>query len=85
MQDEEGAGHAVLLHEVLPLADLAQPELLEQQLLYLLVFNQRGEGEVGPQTFQDQRLVRNALLLHNLQEVLADLVVVYTSNRSNFP
>ena len=30
MQDEEGAGHAVLLHEVLPLADLAQPELLEQ-------------------------------------------------------
>ena len=40
---------------------------------------------MGPQTFQDQCLVRNALLLHNLQEVLADLVVVYTSNRSNFP
>lgn len=40
MEDEKGAGHAVLLHEVLPLIDLAELELLEQKFLDLLILDE---------------------------------------------
>lgn len=85
MQDEEGTGHAVLLHEVLSLVDFAESELFEQKFLDLLVLNERGEGEVGSETFEDQRLVGDALLLGYFQEVFTDFVVVNASHCPDLP
>jgi hypothetical protein len=85
VEDEEGAGHAVLLHEVLSLVDLAQLELLQQQLLDLLVLDQRREREVRLEALQDQRLVVDRLLLDDLYKVLIDLVVVDGPQRPHLP
>jgi hypothetical protein len=66
LQDEKGAGQAVLLHEVLPLVDLAEAKLVKQQLAYLLIFNEGRKSEMGFQALQDESLVVDGLPLGNL-------------------
>lgn len=83
MEDEEGAGHGVLLHEVLAFVDLAEPELFEEQLLDFFILDEGGEGEVVSETLEDECLVGDAFFLGNLKEVLIDLVVVNASHCTN--
>jgi len=47
MQDEKGAGHAILLHQVLTLVHLAELEFLEKEFLDFFILDQRGKGEMG--------------------------------------
>jgi hypothetical protein len=47
MQDEKGAGHGILLHEVLTLVHLAELEFLEKEFFDFFILDQRGKGEMG--------------------------------------
>lgn len=76
MKYKKRAGHAVLLHEVLPLINLTELELLQQKFLDLFILDQRREGKVRLKTLQDECLIIDSLLLNNLDKVLIDLVIV---------
>ena len=76
MKDEERTGHAVLLHEVLALQDLAEFELCQQQFPEFLIFDEICEGEVALETFEDECFVADGLFLQYFNEIFIDLVVV---------
>jgi hypothetical protein len=84
MQDEKGAGHGILLHEVLTLVHLAELEFLEKEFLDFFILDQRGKGEMGFKAFEDEGLVVDGLFLDDLYEIFIDLVVVDGSQCSHF-
>ena len=65
MEDEERTSCAILFHKVLTFIDFAQLEFVKQDFFDFLIFNERGEGEVGPETFEDAELIVGALVLRD--------------------
>lgn len=63
VQDEEGTGIVILLHEVVALVDPAEAELVEEVLLHGAVLDEGGEGEMGGEALEDEGFVDKTFLL----------------------
>lgn len=73
MQDEEGTGIVILLHEVVALVDPAEAELVEEVLLHGAVLDEGGEGEMGGEALEDEGFVDKTFLLLDGCEVFVYL------------
>lgn len=66
MEDEEGAGIAVLLHEILSFEDFAEFEFFQEHFLELGILDEGGESKMALESFEDDCLIVRCFLLIDL-------------------